>query len=171
MCNNTMDFVNSAFDSDSEEAGNHISPEITAAASAAVEELFPVKSKARYEMVYKQFQSWCQKKNVKNVVSESVLLTYFTEKPKGFRCSGMWSHYSMLKSTMNIRHNVNIGNFSQLVSFLKRKNNGYKAKKSRVFSKEEFYKFLQEAEDSKYLMMKVRFDNMLCAFENSCIYG
>ncbi|KAJ3662281.1 hypothetical protein Zmor_006636 [Zophobas morio] len=56
---------------------------------------------------------------------------------------------------MNIRHNVNIGNFSQLVSFLKRKNNGYKAKKSRVFSKEEFYKFLQEAEDSKYLMMKV----------------
>ncbi|KAJ3646223.1 hypothetical protein Zmor_023818 [Zophobas morio] len=118
-----MDFVNSVFDSDSEEAGNHISPEITAAASAAVEELFPVKSKARYEMVYKQFQSWCQKKNVKNVVSESVLLAYFMEKSP----------------------------------FLKRKNDGYKAKKSRVFSKEEFYKFLQEAEDSKYLMIKVAF--------------
>ncbi|KAJ3646601.1 hypothetical protein Zmor_024182 [Zophobas morio] len=58
---------------------------------------------------------------------------------------------------MNIRHNVNIGNFSKLVSFLKRKNDGYKAKKSRVFFKEEFYKFLQEAEDSKYLMMKVPF--------------
>ena len=101
-----MDFVNSAFDSDSEEAGNHIPPEIAAAASAAVEELFPVKSKARYEMVYKQFQSWCQKKNVKNVVSESVLLAYFMEKAKGFKCSSMWSHYSMLKSTMNIRHNV-----------------------------------------------------------------
>ena len=35
-----------------------------------------------------------------------------------------------------------------------------------MFFKEKFYEFLQEAEDSKYLMMKVRFDNMLCAFEN-----
>ena len=75
---------------------------------------------------------------------------YTEENTKGFKCSSMWSHYSMLKSTMNIRHNVNIGNFSKLVSFLKRKNDGYKAKKSRVFSKEEFYKFLQEVEDSKY---------------------
>ncbi|XP_063920331.1 uncharacterized protein LOC135135240 [Zophobas morio] len=152
-----MDFVNSAFDSDSEEAGNHISPEIAAAASAAVEELFLIKSKGRYEIVYKQFQSWCQKKNVKNVVCESVLLAYFMEKAKGFKCSSMWSHNSMLKSTMNIRHNVSIGNFSKLVSFLKRKNDGDKAKKSRVFSEEEFYKFLQKAEDSKYLVMKVAF--------------
>ena len=41
MCNNTMDFVNSAFDSDSEEAGNHIPPEIAAAASAAEKSCFP----------------------------------------------------------------------------------------------------------------------------------
>jgi hypothetical protein len=38
---------------------------------------------------------------------------------------------------------------------MKRQSAGYQCKKSKVFSKDQIYKFINEAPDETYLMMKV----------------
>ncbi|KAJ8974597.1 hypothetical protein NQ317_008739 [Molorchus minor] len=59
--------------------------------------------------------------------------------------STLWAHYSMLKSIINIRENVDI----------KEKNKGFKPKKSTVLTIEQVDQFLRETPGDKYLVMKV----------------
>jgi hypothetical protein len=40
----------------------------------------------------------------------------------------LWSTYSMLKATINVKHNIHISKFNKLVSFLKRMSDNYKPK-------------------------------------------
>jgi hypothetical protein len=46
--------------------------------------------------------------------------------------------------------------YGQLIAFLKRQAEGYKSKKSKVFSKNEIARFLKEASDDNFLFTKVR---------------
>ena len=62
----------------------------------------------------------------------------------------MWSHYSMIKSLLSIRNGVDISRYLKLRAYLKKQNEGYTAKKSRVFTKENFEKFIFEAPDEIY---------------------
>ncbi|KAJ8915445.1 hypothetical protein NQ315_003206 [Exocentrus adspersus] len=61
----------------------------------------------------------------------------------------------MLKCTLNAKENVNIRKFSKLIPYLKSKSVGYRPKKSRILTKEEIERFLQEAPDSRFLLEKV----------------
>ncbi|RZC34401.1 hypothetical protein BDFB_014498, partial [Asbolus verrucosus] len=54
---------------------------------------------------------WCGFKKLKNV-PESVILTYF--ETKKLRPPTLWSIYSMLKKTLNVKQNVHIAKFSKL---------------------------------------------------------
>ena len=59
----------------------------------------------------------------------------------------------MLKSTLFIDENTDISKFPKLRAFLKRKNDGYRPKKSNVFNRENVNKFMLEALDDIYLLM------------------
>lgn len=135
---------------------------IQEAAAAAVANLLPEKSKIRYTGVYQIFEDWCNAKKVSEI-NEDVLLAYFAEKTKhNYKSSSLWSTYSMLKSTILINKNVDISKFSKLIAYLKRQADGYQAKKSRVLSRIEIERFLREAPDQEFLMLKV--ENMFFYF-------
>lgn len=128
--------------------------EITNAANAAVVNLLPAKSKKLYEAAYKGFKDWCIEKDVATV-TDNVMLVYFSEKAKKYKCSTVWAQYSMVRSCMLIYDNVDISKFPKLISFLKRNSDGYSPKKSKIFNREEVEKFLLEADDDTHLMRKV----------------
>ncbi|KAJ8974240.1 hypothetical protein NQ317_016736 [Molorchus minor] len=115
------------------------------------EELLPRKMK---KTQYEAFQKWCRVQNVQKP-TENALLVYFDEKSRVVCSLTLWAHYSMLKSVFNIRENVDISKFPKLLAFLKRKNEGFKPKKSNVLTIEQVDQFLQEAPNDKYLVMKV----------------
>lgn len=64
------------------------------------------------------------------------------------KASTLWANYSMLKSTLAVKEDVDISKFSKLIAYLKRQNSGYKPKKSAVSSREEVSKFINEAPNS-----------------------
>jgi uncharacterized protein (UPF0210 family) len=98
---------------------------------------------------------WAEDNDV-TIYNEYVLLAYFQAKSQNLKSSTLWSIYSMLKSTLNIKQNINIKNYSKLIAFLKRTKDGSVAKKSRILEIEEIEKFINEAPDETYLLMKVR---------------
>lgn len=129
--------------------------DIEESANIACLSLLPEKSRKRYEATYQYFKKWCQTKTA-TAVSETVLLAYFHEKSAVLKSpSSLWCEYSMLKSTLFIEENIDISKYPKLRAFLKRRNDGYKPKKSNVFDREDVNSFLFEAPDDIYLMMKV----------------
>ncbi|CAH1378762.1 unnamed protein product, partial [Tenebrio molitor] len=69
--------------------------------------------------------------------------------------ASVWSKYSMLKITISVNKNLDISKFERLKMFIKRKNDGYQAKKSQVFSRDAVVKFLLDAPNEIFLMKKV----------------
>lgn len=131
-------------------------PEVRVLAASTSSDLLPEKSKRLYMNAYNQLKTWCEERKVVKV-TENVLLAYFKEKSEGKKVSTLWANYSMLKSTLAIKENIDISKFFKLVAFLKQKNSSYKPKKSKVFTKEEINKFIVEAPDDEYLSKKVYF--------------
>lgn len=128
--------------------------DVLEAANLANLELLPAKSKEKYERQYYAFEKWYEERNVKTL-KEEVLLAYFFKLNKEFSPNTLWSKYSMLKSVLKIKKNVDIGKFHKLVAFIKKQNVGFQPKKSKIFSKEEISTFLNEASDDIYLLIKV----------------
>lgn len=134
----------------------NMSQEIEEAANAASHNLLPVKSQQRYMETYNIFKNWCHEKK-SDVITEKVLLAYFLNRSTKLKSpSSLWSEYSMLKSTIFINDNEDISKYPKLKAFLKRKNDGYKPKKSSIFSRDDMNKFLIEAPDITHLLMKVQ---------------
>lgn len=138
---------------DSDES--NVIPEcIQSEATDIIGNLLPERSKEAYMRTYNDFNKWKSTKGVKSV-SESVLLVYFQHLLSTKKPSSLWCIYSMLKSTISIRHNVEIKNYTKLLAFLKRKSEGHRAKKSKVFTSQNVETFLNEAPDHKFLAVKV----------------
>lgn len=129
--------------------------EITEKAKQVTLNLLPEKSKERYNAQYKLFMDWCKMKKVKRY-TENVLLTYMSELSQKYKSSTLWSINSMLKATLSVKHNVDIGSYSKVTAFLKKQSVGHVTKKSRTFSQQEINSFLREAPDEIYLMAKVK---------------
>jgi integrase len=128
---------------------------ILEAAAEANLELLPVISRERYEKQYDHFIQWARKKGTTNFKKEEVLLAYFLELSKIMRPNTLWSRFSMIKAVMKIRENLDIGQFYKLITFLKKQSVGFSPKKAKVFSKEDIAKFMEEAPDNVYLLIKV----------------
>lgn len=124
-------------------------------ANSIINNLLPSNSRDRYLKTYKHFMEWREEKNVKSF-SENVFLAYFNELAKKYQPSSLWSTYSMLKSTVISKNNINLKNYDKLVAFLKRQSDGYKCKKSKVFTSQEIETFLKQAPDDVYLATKVK---------------
>jgi len=71
------------------------------------------------------------------------------------KASTLWSIYSMVKSMLQVNENVDISKYRKLQAYLKRKNDGYEAKKSNILTMDEVVRFLSEAPDDNFLLMKV----------------
>lgn len=56
----------------------------------------------------------------------------------------------MLKSTIRFKECVKINDYMELFAFIKRKNDGYVSKKTKVFDGTEVCQFLCEAADSQW---------------------
>ncbi|KAL7298012.1 hypothetical protein TKK_0009020 [Trichogramma kaykai] len=114
----------------------------------------PAKSKQKYEATYKKFMEWKVQKGYTDFTSH-VLLTYFKEMSEKFKATSLWATYSMLRSVILTKHNVNIHDFSPLLEFLKTNSKGYVPKKAEILEPEHIRRFLTDAPDDKYLVVKV----------------
>lgn len=139
---------------DSDDSINCTPEEIKDKAQEVTLNLLPDKSKHRYNLQYKLFMDWCAANMVKKY-SESVILTYMSELSKQFKSSTLWSIHSMLKATLSVKHDVDIGKYMKVNAFLKKNSIGHVAKKSKIFSSEEVRKFLRDAPDELHLLSKV----------------
>lgn len=137
----------------SHSSSEELPSDIEEAAGNALLSVIPKKSKAVYDLAYEKFVTWCDEKKIKHV-NEKVLLAYFEGK-KDLKVSTLWTLYSMLRSELNLKRNIDIKKYTNLVAYIKRQADGYSAKKSKVFIKKDFAKFLLEADDKEYLMAKV----------------
>lgn len=120
-------------------------------------DILPQKSKERYQFAYSQFMKWRQENNAESF-SENVLCAYFAELAKKNAPNTLWTQYSMLRTTLSINNNSDITQYMKLRSFLKRRPDGYKPKKSKTLTPLEINRFINEASDDKYLLQKVRFE-------------
>lgn len=136
-------------------------PDVVEKANIATEKLLPEKSRERYNFAYSKFMNWRTNHNIKSF-SENVMLAYFEELSATMKASSLWTIYSMLRTTINIYNNTNISTYCKLISFIKRKSDGYKPKKSKTLTPPQINNFLKNAPDSQYLFMKV---NILFPFK------
>ena len=116
--------------------------------------MLPAQSKEKYERAYSSFVKWMEMKNVK-LIDENKMLVYFNELKKKFKPPTLWSHWSMLKTTLKLRKTVDIDKFTNLKQFLKNYSSRYKPKKSEVLSWSNIKQFLEQSNDYIYLGMKV----------------
>ena len=93
--------------------------------------------------------------NSENVYNEYVLLAYFDGKSKTNNSASLWSLFSMLKATLNIKHNTRIESYAKLTAFFKRKKNDYVPRKSKSLEIEDIEKSITHAPDEDCLLMKV----------------
>lgn len=120
-----------------------------------VSSVVPEKSRAVYEATYSHFNEWLKTEKIETI-NEEVLLAYFLRKSVVMKPSTLWSEYSKLRTTIYVNKNVDIKKFTNLIAFLKRESDGYVPKKPKMFTKNQIEKFLMEADDKEFLMMKVK---------------
>ncbi|KAK4882654.1 hypothetical protein RN001_005973 [Aquatica leii] len=118
-------------------------PELRELAIAAINNLLPEKSKNMYEKEYEKFMAWCATKNV-TIVTENVTIAFFETISKQYKSSTLWKIYSMLRSVLNIRQNIDISKFLA----------GYEPKKSHILEYAYIEAFVKEAPDCDYLAVK-----------------
>ncbi|XP_043267722.1 uncharacterized protein [Venturia canescens] len=140
--------------SDSQYANPGTPPDLQKTYNESKRNLLPTKSGDLYTKAYDNFVKW-QKDRKTNSTSVRVLLTYFSEMSETRAPSTLWSEYSKLKSTIKIHQGVDIGTYSELIAFLKKKSKGYETKKAPALTGLHVEDFLVNADDSRYLFEKV----------------
>uniref|UniRef100_A0A6P7FZ84 Uncharacterized protein LOC114335748 n=1 Tax=Diabrotica virgifera virgifera TaxID=50390 RepID=A0A6P7FZ84_DIAVI len=61
----------------------------------------------------------------------------------------------MLKSTLSLKSNIDISKYNKLIMFIKKKRTSYVPKKSKTLEKEQVQKFISDAPNDVFLMIKV----------------
>ncbi|KAJ3648817.1 hypothetical protein Zmor_020590 [Zophobas morio] len=86
------------------------------------------------------------------LLTENVLLIYFSKRAEKIKPSTLWSDYSMIRA---IKMDVDLKKFLKLTPSMKNQSVGSQCKKTNVFTKEDIHTFLKKVPDNRYLMMKV----------------
>lgn len=84
------------------------------------------------------------------------MLVYFKEMSVKWKPSTFWSLWSKLRTMISLRHQIIIGNFDLLKSFMKNYSKGYKPKKVSILSWDQIKLFIVIKEDKIFLAYKVR---------------
>lgn len=117
-------------------------------------QLIPEKSQKKYEKQYKNFKKWQNENNI-NEVSETIMLAYFSDISKRVKHSSIWSYYSMLKSMLALKDNVDISKYSTLLTLIKTLTKDYKPKKSKALEPGAIIDFLKDAKPDMLLVKVV----------------
>lgn len=117
-------------------------------------ELLPKTPKNKYESTYKRFMNWTLQNNAQTL-SENVLVAYLKKLSKELKPSSLWTTFSMLKTMLKLRNNIDISSYTKCILFLKFQSSGYQCQKSLTLTSEQINKFLSEAPDWEYLFTKV----------------
>lgn len=150
-----MEDINEIIHEESDEEMNFgTPPDVAEAALNVSNNLLPEKSKVIYEKRYNQFLQWCMSKKIQHF-SENVLLGYFSQELNHLKSSSLWAIYSMLKTTLNTRKNVDISKYHKLIAYLKKKSHNHCPKKSKTLDLHQIKSFITDAPDTTYLMKKV----------------
>jgi hypothetical protein len=97
------------------EDAEFVSSDVEESAALAVNELLRVKSRKKYDKAYQQFEDWCREKRVHDI-TEEVLLAYFEQKSRKLKGATLWSLFSMLRSTIQLKKNIEIKKYASLIS-------------------------------------------------------
>ncbi|HJY23391.1 MAG TPA: hypothetical protein VJ279_10920 [Hanamia sp.] len=134
---------------------NEVPDEIREIASAARENLLPTKSRHIYEDTYRTYQKWCSEKKIGKTTEDSIL-AFFHHVLSSYKSSSLWTKFSMLRTTIKLNDGIDIGTYPSVIAFLKRKGEGFKAKKSLSLTRENVNNFLLLADDKEHLLNKVK---------------
>lgn len=107
-----------------------------------------------YENRYNDFVKWRESMNLKDA-NQSTMLNYFESLSEKFKPSTLWSLFSILKLRILEKENVDISTYEELNFFLKCISEGFKPKKSEIFTAKNISDFLHYAPDDTYLVYKV----------------
>ncbi|CAH0549473.1 unnamed protein product [Brassicogethes aeneus] len=135
------------YENDNDEGGN---PPLT----PPEKQIIPEKSRSKYINAYNTFREW-QQKNNNEIISENVLLEYFSEQAKIWKPSTLWAQYSMTRAMLNVNQQIDTKPYKKLTAFLKNQAKGFQSKKAKVFTPKEIKNFITEAPDDVYLSAKV----------------
>jgi integrase len=80
--------------------------------------------------------------NPQHIISEPLLLDFFTHQSKKYSPNSLWPQYSLLKKYILWQLKVDIGKCSTITQFLKTLNKGYKPKKAKPFTRKQIYTYL-----------------------------
>ena len=131
-------------------------PDLQDAAQEAKEDILPQKSKSRYLITYQAFLDWKNEKKI-GESSEDCLLIYFDQIiMKKYSPNSAYCHYSMLKSLIKIKENIDISKYYILSAKLKKYDKGYQPKKAATLTGDQVRLFLDEAPDEAFLVQKVK---------------
>lgn len=128
-------------------------------AKAILRECIPEKSRDRYNKALKDFNEWTVRQQCPTI-NEDVVLVYLKFKSETLAPNSLFSVFSMLNKCLP---SLNMGSFHNIKGFLQNKNRGYKPKKAKTFTVEEFDKFVNEADDFVFLLHKVTSHNGILA--------
>ncbi|CAB0039322.1 unnamed protein product, partial [Trichogramma brassicae] len=150
VCDN--DFSSSDESGDEYESGRKFDDE---ADGIIQSETLPKKSGERYLQVYDAYKKW-KSANINALSSseEKNLIVYFTELKTKNKPPTLWSIWSMLRTTLMTKDEINIKDFLNLKALLKNNNKGYTPKQSLVLKWAEIERFMNEAPDQSYLAAK-----------------
>lgn len=101
-----------------------------------------------------KFRQWMESKN-ESVVTEKLMVAYFNVLREKYAPPSLWTTYSMLRSTLFMYEKVDISKFSTLIGALKSVSKGYQPKKTKTLDRKDVEKFINEAPDEIYLLMKM----------------
>ncbi|KAK4884753.1 hypothetical protein RN001_001024 [Aquatica leii] len=89
---------------------------ITQQAAEVRAEFLPKKSRNRYKKEYRLFYEWRKQKKFKSVI-DNVFLDYLSKKAKLLKRSTLWSRFSMIKTCLSIKENVDISKKGQFTEY------------------------------------------------------
>ncbi|PSN54679.1 hypothetical protein C0J52_01066 [Blattella germanica] len=94
--------------------------EIEEAWKTGCDELIPKKSKQRYEFAYAPLCNWLKEHDVD--INENNILAYFVLRNSKLTSPGsLWSEFSILKTMLKLNNGIDIGSFTKILCFLKKK--------------------------------------------------
>lgn len=134
----------------------NLSESLKRKAKEITQDLLPTKSRIRYNEEYMKFFNWLKSENVQPCdVTDEVLLVYLSVLAKNNKPSTLWCKYSMIRSCLSVKENIDVSQFPKSVAFLKRQSVGYKPKKSNVLTADEVSTFIVNAHDKEWLLNKI----------------
>lgn len=125
--------------------------DIDAIAETIRANLLPDQSRERYEKALKEFQNWMLENGI-SIIEEKVVLVYLSKKSETVAPTTLWSIFSMIKKCLPA---ANMGNYHEVISYLKKTRKGYRPKKAETFTQSQFHSFVADAPDTKFLLAKV----------------